>query len=87
MSANKGPIDQRLIERVNKEVCEFYVKVSKPPEKDLKVENRNALEKMNKHIEEARKRISDLRSNRTFICKAIFLFKICFCFSFEVLLF
>jgi hypothetical protein len=55
MSANKGPIDQRLIERVYKEVCEFEVKVSKPSEKDLKVQNRNALEKMNEHIKEAKK--------------------------------
>ncbi len=72
MSTNKGPIDQRLIERVYKEVCEFEVKVSKPPEKNSKVQNRNALEKMNEHIKEAKQRISDLRSGRTFICKAIF---------------
>jgi hypothetical protein len=67
MSANKGSIDQKLIERVYKDVCEFKIKVSKPPEKDLKVENKSALENMNKHIKEAKKRISDLRAGRTFI--------------------
>lgn len=59
-------VEKKYIERVFREVGEFEALVSRPPEKDLKVKNKAALDEMSKHINSAKKKISDLRAGRTF---------------------